>query len=137
MQNAHEILKPLAQRFGEKKAAQIERFLIIQARLGILRKSLDKLNDDRMKRSVEAQMAKLRIEMDEARRDVGSYAMLYLRYTFPEDASPLWGRLETAIQEKAAARPATGGINVWANLMSRQEDRKAGNENASPDATKS
>ncbi|GAP13666.1 predicted membrane protein [Longilinea arvoryzae] len=125
IQNVHEILKPLAQRFGDKKAAQIERFLIIQARLGILRKSLEKLNDERMKRSVEEQMARLRIEMDAARRDVGSYAMLYLRYTFPEDASPLWGRLETAIQEKAAARPATGGINLWANLQSRQAEKKS------------
>lgn len=133
MQNAHEILKPLAQRFGDQKAGQIERFLVIQARLGILRKSLDKLNDERMKRSVEEQMARLRAEMDEARRDVGSYAMLYLRYTFPEDASPLWGRLETAIQEKAAARPASGGIDLWANLKSRQEARKADSADSSAD----
>ena len=119
-----EILEPLAERFGEKKAAQIERFLITQARLGILRKSLDKLSDERMKRSVDEQMNKLRLEMDVARRDVGSYAMLYLRHTFPEDSSPLWGRLESAIQERAAARPASGGVNLWANLKSRQEEQK-------------
>ena len=119
-----EILEPLAERFGEKKAAQIERFLITQARLGILRKSLDKLSDERMKRSVDEQMNKLRLEMDVARRDVGSYAMLYLRHTFPDDSSPLWGRLESAIQERAAARPASGGVNLWANLKSRQEEQK-------------
>lgn len=124
MKNVHEILKPLAQRFGDKKAAQIERFLVIQARLGILRKSLEKLNDERMKRSVEEQMAKLRLEMDAARREVGSYAMLYLRHTFLESASPLWGRLETAIQEKAAARPASGGIDLYANLRKRQDEKK-------------
>ncbi len=124
MRNVHEILKPLAQRFGDKKAAQIERFLIVQARLGILRKSVEKLNDERMKRSVEEQIAKLRVEMDAARRDVGSYAMLYLRHTFLEDASPLWGRLETAIQERAAARPASGGINLYANLQKRQAEKK-------------
>jgi RsiW-degrading membrane proteinase PrsW (M82 family) len=119
-----EILRPLAERFGEKKAAQIERFLMTQARLGILRKSLDKLSDERMKRSVEEQMDKLRIEMDAARREVGSYAMLYLRHAFPDATSPLWGRLETAIQERAAARPATGGMNLWANLKTRQEEQK-------------
>ncbi len=119
-----EILEPLAERFGEKKAAQIERFLTTQARLGIMRKSLDKLSDERMKRSVDEQMSKLRLEMDAARREVGSYAMLYLRHTFPEDSSPLWGRLESAIQERAAARPASGGINLWANLKSRQEEQK-------------
>lgn len=125
MESAHKILKPLADHFGEKKAAQIERFLIIQARLGILRKSLDKLEDARMKHSVEEQMVKLRVEMDTIRREVGSYAMLYLRYTFPEGASPLWGHLESAIQEKAAARPPSGGMDLWATLKSRQEERKS------------
>jgi RsiW-degrading membrane proteinase PrsW (M82 family) len=119
-----EILKPLAERFGSKKAAQIERFLITQARLGMLRKSLDKLSDERMKRSVEEQMGKLRAEMDDARRQVGSYAMLYLRHTIPENSSPLWGRLETVIQERTAARP-NGGANLWSNLKSRQEEQKA------------
>lgn len=125
MENMQEILEPLTERFGEKKAAQIERFLVTQARLGILRKSLDKLSDERMKRSVEQQMEKLRTEMDTARRGVGSYAMLYLRHTFPENASPLWGRIESAIQERAAARPAGGAAtNLWANLKTRQEEQK-------------
>lgn len=125
MENVHEILKPIAQRFGDKKAAQIEQFLIIQARLGILRKSLDKLNDERMKRSVEEQMSKLQVEMDKARLEVGSYAMLYLRNIFPEGGSPIWGRLESAIQERAAARPAAGGMNLYAKLKARQEEMKA------------
>lgn len=126
LDQVQELLKPLAERFGAKKAKQIERFLVTQARLGILRKSLDKLTDERMKRSVEAQMEKLRVEMDEARRQVGSYAMLYLRQTIPENTSPLWGRLEMLIQERAATpRPAGGGPNLWATLKSRQEEQKS------------
>jgi RsiW-degrading membrane proteinase PrsW (M82 family) len=126
LEKVHELLKPLAERFGNKKAAQIEHFLIIQARMGILRKSLDKLSDERMKRSVEDQINRLRAEMDEARRQVGSYAMLYLRHTIPENASPLWGRLEALIQERAAApRPTGGGMNVWETLKLRQEEQKA------------
>lgn len=117
--NVQEILAPLAQTFGKEKAAQIERFLLIQAKLGIQRKTLEKLNDEKMRKAVEAQMAQLRTEMDEARRSVGAYCMLYLRNIFPEEASPLWGRLETAIQEKIAARPAGGGLNLWANLDQR------------------
>jgi RsiW-degrading membrane proteinase PrsW (M82 family) len=125
IENMQELLAPLEQRFGEKKAAQIERFLMTQARLGILRKSLDKLSDERMKRSVEQQMEKLRNEMDDARRKVGSYAMLYLRHTIPENSSPLWGRMEAAIQKNAANRPAGGNaVNLWANLKTRQETKK-------------
>jgi RsiW-degrading membrane proteinase PrsW (M82 family) len=116
LSSIQDVLAPLAERFGPEKAEQIENFLVIQARLGILRKTLDKLNDEKMRKSVEEQMAKLRLEMDKSRRQVGAYCMLYLRNIFPEDSSPLWGRLETAINEKIAARPATGGANLWASL---------------------
>jgi hypothetical protein len=78
-----------------------------------------------MKRSVEQQMEKLRNEMDDARRKVGSYAMLYLRHTIPENSSPLWGRMEAAIQKNVANRPAGGNaVNLWANLKTRQETKK-------------
>jgi RsiW-degrading membrane proteinase PrsW (M82 family) len=124
MESVDDILKPLAERFGDKKAAEIKDFLTKQARLGFMRKSVERLSDERMKRATEEEIVKLRAQVDEARRKVGSYAMLFLRHTFPEDSSPLWGRLETLIQERTAARPATGGMNLWANLKSRQEEQK-------------
>lgn len=124
MENVDDILKPLAERFGEKKAAEIKDFLTKQARLGFMRKSVERLSDERMKRATEEEIVKLRAQVDQARRKVGSYAMLFLRHTFPEDSSPLWGRLETIIQERAAARPASGGMNLWANLKTRQEEQK-------------
>jgi RsiW-degrading membrane proteinase PrsW (M82 family) len=117
--DAREILTPIAKRFGPEKASQIERFLMLQARLGILRKTLEKLQDEKMVKAVEAQMSDLRGEMDDARRSVGAYCMLYLRQIFPEESSPLWGRLESAIQEKIAARPASGGTNLWSSLNQR------------------
>ena len=119
LEDVDEILTPLAERFGAEKAAQIEEFLVVQARLGILRKTLEKLNDDRMKKGVEQQMAELRTQMDQARRAVGAYSMLYLRHIFPEESSPLWGRLESLIKERAAARPVSGGANLWATLGQR------------------
>ena len=113
--DAHTILAPLAEIFGAEKADQIERFLVLQARLGILRKTVQKLNDEKMRRSVENQMDDIRAQMDDARREVGAYTMMYLRSLFPEEASPVWGRLESVIQERAAApRPAGGGM--WASL---------------------
>lgn len=114
-----EVLAPLAARFGDEKAEHIEHFLVQQARLGILRKTLEKLNDDKMRSAVEKQMADLRLHMDDSRRAVGSYCMLYLRNIFPQETSPLWGRLETLISERAAARPAVGGPNLWATLGQR------------------
>lgn len=117
--DARQILAPVVTRFGPEKGAQIERFLLLQARLGILRKTLEKLSDEKMVRAVEAQMEKLRQEMNAARQAVGAYCMLYLRHTFPLDASPLWGRLETVIQERMASGPATNGPTLWATLDER------------------
>ena len=119
LESLEDVLAPLVKIFGQDKADQIEQFLVMQARLGILRKSLEKLSDERMKKAVERQMADLRAEMDKARRAVGAYTMLGLRNIFPEQASPLWGRLESLIQERAAARPASGGPNLWATLGQR------------------
>jgi RsiW-degrading membrane proteinase PrsW (M82 family) len=119
LENVDEILAPFAERFGPEKATQIEEFLVIQARLGILRKTLEKLNDEKMLKGVELQMADLRVQMDKARRSVGAYGMLYLRHIFPEESSPLWGRLENLIKERASARPASGGPNLWTTLGQR------------------
>jgi RsiW-degrading membrane proteinase PrsW (M82 family) len=129
MENIDYILAPLAERFGEEKAEEIKDLLTKQARLGFLRKSLEHLSDERMKRATEEEIARLRIQVDVTRRKVGSYAMLFLRHTFPEYSSPLWGRLETLIQERAAARPDTGGMNLWNTLKERQEGQMKPNLN--------
>ena len=116
-----ELLKPLEQFFGVEKMPQVERFLVIQARLGILRKTLDKLNDDKMRGAVEKQMAGLRAEMDALRKGLGAYNMLHLRGVLPSEASPLWSRMGDLISERAAERAALGsaGPNLWAALNQR------------------
>jgi RsiW-degrading membrane proteinase PrsW (M82 family) len=126
------LLAPLAERFGNEKAAKIEKFLTTQAQLGIKRKTLEKLADEKMRQSVGKQMAELQKQMDEARREVGAYAMLYLRSTIPAESSPIWSRLETLIQERAAARAASGGMNLWANL--EQKTKKSATPPSVPPA---
>jgi len=123
-----EILSPLAERFGPDKADQIESFLFLQARLGILRKTLEKLVDEKMKQNVEAQMVELRAEMDTARRSVGTYCMLYLRNIFPEEVSPLWNRLEKQIPEQTKS-----GASLWTSLGQRTAEAAVRNsETESP-----
>lgn len=122
-----EVLAPLAEQFGPKKAKACERFLTLQARLGIKRKSLDKLTDEKMKVAVQKEMDEIRAEMDEARRSVGAYVMLYLRNIFPQDASPVWKALENAIEQKLKEQQATGGarVNAWAKLGERTTSTRA------------
>jgi len=127
LQKVADLLAPIKQKFGAAKAGEVEKFLTVQARLGILRKTLDKLaNDPKMAQAVSAQMEDLRRQMEASRRAVGAYCMLYVRNIFPPDSSPLWGRLESVIQERAAVRPAAGGPNLWAALQDRAAQAGAG-----------
>jgi RsiW-degrading membrane proteinase PrsW (M82 family) len=118
-----ELLKPVEKFFGPEKMPQVERFLVIQARLGILRKTLDKLNnDEKMSQAVKKQMGELQVEMDTLRKGLGAYNMLHLRGIIPSEASPLWTRMSEAINHRAAARPAgNSGPNLWASLGKRTD----------------
>lgn len=111
--DAKVILEPLKLRFGARKTAQIEQFLLVQARLGILRKTLDKIPDEKTRASVRAEMAEVRQEMNQARRDVGTYCMIYVRDLFPENSNVLWGQLESAIE---TSQPTLSGVGMWAAL---------------------
>jgi RsiW-degrading membrane proteinase PrsW (M82 family) len=119
LEDTGELLSPIVERFGSEKAQEVERFLVLQARLGIYRKTLEKLNDEKMIKAVEAQMDEVREKMDASRRAVGAYCMLYLRNIFPPEVSPLWDRLESIIQERIASRPAASGPSLWDTLGER------------------
>jgi hypothetical protein len=128
LSDIEELLQPVALQFGADKAKQCERFLFLQARIGIKQKTLEKLTDENMKRAVEAEIEQLRLEMDEARRSVGAYCMLYIRNIFPQETSPIWNQLQQAIDDKIQARPASGGANLWATLGDRASQATSAQE---------
>ena len=119
------VLAPLAEKFGDKKASQSEQFLIMQAQLGIQRKMLEKLQDEKMRAAVEAQMADLRQKMDDIRRQVGAYCMLYLRNIFPENDSTLQALVQQRITASAAANKGEAGTGLWAKLGDRTKQQSA------------
>ncbi len=125
-----EILEPLRKQFGDAKITEVEEFLLLQARLGIKRKTLDKLPDEKMRIAVEKEIADIREKMEEKRRNVGSYVMLAVRNIFPGEGSPLWGMLETRIQQRIDQRKAEGGpkLNLFANLDQRMAANKSQSE---------
>jgi hypothetical protein len=116
LETIDEILGPLAEQFGPKKAEHIEKLLKKQARLGILRKNQDKMQDPAMLETNRREMESVRVDMEELRKAIGSYPMLFLRGVFPEDDSPLWGQLENVIADRIAAStgPQVGGL--WDQL---------------------
>jgi hypothetical protein len=103
-----DILAPLAERFGSEKAEQIEKFLVIQARLGILRKTLDKLNDDKMRTAVETKWPTCvpKWIKPSLRRQL---LHVVPRNIFPEGSSPLWASWSSASRRKSLPDPPPVG----------------------------
>jgi len=120
----HELLKPLREMFGDQKTEQIERFLTLQAQLGIKRKTLDMLPDEKMRRAVEKDMDKLRSEMEDARKAVGPYVMMSVRIIFPPDTSPVFNLLESRLEERIAAQKTSGGAAWGAAFGARIASKK-------------
>lgn len=103
-----DVLKRIATTFGADTAEKMKRLLIIQAHLGIRKKSGEIMSDEKMKGEIEEQVDDLRLEMETLRREIGSYAMAYLRYTHLDEMFSVYGALGTKLQELAAAPKSTG-----------------------------
>ena len=114
-----EVLEPFVQRFGLEKAKQAEEFFVKQAQLGIKRKTLEKLaheEDELLRHNILVEIERLRVEMDAARQSLGVYAMAYLRSIFPQETSPLWGRLEAAVAAPPSREPQA---DLWGAVTQR------------------
>ena len=93
---------------------------MLQARLGIMRKTLDKLQDKKLAcRSAGRNGSYPLWKWIAARQQVGTYAMMYLRSIFPENDSPLWSRLESSIAENQSSG------TLWGTLETQMSERKA------------
>ena len=115
-------LAPVVEKFGTEKASQVESFLRMQARIGILRKTLEKFTEsgeEKLRQATEIQIEKLRAEMNKSRQEVGAYCMLYLRGTFMQESSPLWDRLQQLIQERSASQKKSNSPSLWGTLNTK------------------
>jgi RsiW-degrading membrane proteinase PrsW (M82 family) len=120
IEDLDQILLPVANRFGAEKASQVEKLLFLQARLGIKRKTLDSFqNNEKMLQAIKAEMSVMRAQMDEARRDIGTYAMLFVRGTFTEEILSVWDQMQTKIEERSAATGGQKGGGLWSSLDDR------------------
>lgn len=117
-ENVDDILVDFQSHFGTEKTALAREILLAQAQMGIYRKTAEKHQDPKMRQAAEEKVAALRESMNGNRKKMGAYCMLFLRNIFPEDASPLWGRLEGILQERMAPREQAG-TGLWTKLGER------------------
>jgi RsiW-degrading membrane proteinase PrsW (M82 family) len=118
------LLTPLADRFGADKASQIERFLFTQAQIAIQGKMLEKMQDERMRAAITVQLKELDQKMNEARKSVGVYCMLYLRNIFPANDGQLWDIL----RQRVSRNKEEAGTGLWTTLGDRVKPKPDTNE---------
>jgi protease PrsW len=112
------LLEDFKKLFGEQKTALAKEILLAQAQMGIYKKTAEKHQEENMRQAAEAQVTALREKMNQSRKQLGTYCMLFLRNMFPENSSPLWGQLEIIMQLQKAPR-AAAGTGVWTTLNQR------------------
>jgi protease PrsW len=125
LKDINSILAPLEARFGTEKASQIEKFLFMQAQLAIQQKTLEKMQDEKMRAAIQLQMNDLNDKMKETRKTVGAYCMLYLRNIFPASDTQLWDLLQLRI----SANKGEAGTGLWTTLGERVKPKPAAEAN--------
>ena len=106
------LLAPVAQRFGAEKRAQVEKFLRLQAQLGLKRKVETMTTDVQLQETMAAEIAQLRDEVDVLRRTIGVYCMSYVRSILPPVSEGVWERLNTTL----ATPPPTAPTSLWSRI---------------------
>ena len=108
------LLAPIVARFGREKAEMVRAFLVKQAQLGIKQKARELAPDERLRKELAEQIEALRGEMEDLRRRVGIYCMIYVRSIFPQEAMALWNRLEELVGEEREPR-----VDLWGKLKEK------------------
>jgi hypothetical protein len=125
-----DVLLPVSERFGAETASRVEKLLYLQARIGIKRKSLDSFQtNDRMRRSVEAQIREMREDMEKVRKSIGAYPMLFVRGLFTEEMLSVWDQMQAKVQERSAATGGQKGGGLWSSLEERVNPLENGGVN--------
>jgi RsiW-degrading membrane proteinase PrsW (M82 family) len=83
---------------GDKRAALIEQYVTLQARRGILRKTLRYNQRPRFNRLLQGELDLVERELDALRRSLGAYDWLWLRGVLPSEESELWTRLDAELE---------------------------------------
>lgn len=114
------LLLPVLERFDPETASKVEKLLYLQARLGIKRKTIESFgNNTSMRDAVETEVFEMRTKMDAARRDIGAYAMLFVRELFTEEMVSVWAQVQAKILERSEMNGSQKGGGLWSSLEER------------------
>jgi hypothetical protein len=84
LNNVERIAKTIRELFGFVRAAQVERYLILQARRGILQKALEDMDNPKWRDSLEEQVQLVQKRIRGSRAALGTYCWENVKAVIPE-----------------------------------------------------
>ena len=122
------LLAPLKALFGDQKAAQIEELLLLQAQLGILRKTRERSQDQpQTTQALSREIDRKQEEMETIRRSIGAYTMASFRLLFPAEGNAIWRQLDQELRARHD-RQERSQENVFTLVEKRQQERRQRSE---------
>jgi len=113
-------LYPVVERFGTETTSQVEKLLYLQARIGIKSKALDGLRgNNTIYKAVKAEINEMRTEMKKVQREIGLYAMLFVRGLFTDEMTSVWEQMQSKIEKLSAVTNSQKGGGLWLSLEER------------------
>jgi RsiW-degrading membrane proteinase PrsW (M82 family) len=113
-------LYPVVERFGAETTSQVEKLLYLQAHIGIKSKALDGLRgNNTIYKAVEAEINEMRTEMKKIQREIGLYAMLFVRGLFTDEMASVWDQIQSKIEERSATTGGQKGGGLWLSIEKR------------------
>jgi hypothetical protein len=61
----------------------------------------------------------MQTEMDEARRNIGTYPMLFVRGLFTEEMVSVWEQVQAKVRERSVLNGGQKGGGLWSALEER------------------
>jgi RsiW-degrading membrane proteinase PrsW (M82 family) len=102
------MLEPVRARFGDEKAEQVGRVLLMTAQLSMKQSQMRACRDRELQRELATEMSAARRALATERHAVGMYVMSYVRSIVPRAAWSLWARLGQTL-----ATPAPASRDLW------------------------
>jgi len=117
-----DILSPVTRQFGTDKASKAQSLVLMQAKIGIKRKILETIQDERTCHEFEAEIQRITTDMNKLRKSIGPYCMLFIRTVYLENETKVW---ELINERLAAAGAGQAGGGLWTRLDDRLRESKS------------
>lgn len=118
------LIEPFRERFGEKKVPLVRNLLYKQAEMGIKRKLIETTPSPTKRAEIEGIIQTLYREMEELRKQIGMYQMMFVREVYLSQDYQVWALIQTRIAESSTGQKGGGLFDRATTRIKRRSAQK-------------